>query len=222
MNSGPLICRILQPSEDVVPCPLASTLFSWKLLSLSPCVYVSLVLFSRSFTFLCISEVLTFQSVIAFGSSYLIVERPGGYTDVCHPSLCPVSSCAALLAPLSPGARHTPTSQHMRCCSTDLHVPLVSPFFSLIVSTDAFYLEFACLLCHLCLLLVPLVHFLSGLRICNSRTAVWFFLRISVFVDIKDLLSHFTVFSSNYLNMVFCVPLNIFVAPSKLSASSDI
>lgn len=135
-------------------------LFSWKLLSLSPCMCVSLALFSSSFTFLCISVVLMFLSVIAFGLSYLIVECPGSYTDVCHPSLAQGPHVALCSSPLSSGARRAPTSQHARCCPTGLHGPRVSPF-SLIAGTDAFYLGFACLLCHPCLLLVPLVYFSS-------------------------------------------------------------
>ena len=58
VDSGHLIHRIFRPSEYVVPCPPASTLFNWKLLSLSPymlspcisCAVFKIIYFSLFFS----------------------------------------------------------------------------------------------------------------------------------------------------------------------------
>ena len=85
--------------------PLFST-GSYSHCPLVCCPLVFLVLFSRSFVFLCLSVVSMFLGGIACGLSYLVDERPGGYTDVCRQSR--VSSRSALLPPSSSGARCVP------------------------------------------------------------------------------------------------------------------
>lgn len=108
--------------------PLFST-GSYSRCLLVCCPLVSLVLFSRSFVFLCLSVVSMFLGGIAFGLSYLVDERPGSYTDVCLQSR--VSSRSALLTPWSSGALATFRGSAYVLL---LHRPLQAPDFIVLLS----------------------------------------------------------------------------------------
>lgn len=118
---------------------------------------------------------------------------------------CPHVALCSRPGPLGLSLRSV--GQHTCCCSTGLCRLLISSFFSLIVRVGTFYFEFTCLFCHLISAVGSLWYiFHPGLCNFNSRAAIWFFLIISVSVDILYLLSHFTMFFFNYLNTGFLHP----------------
>lgn len=221
-RSGHLIHRIFRPSEHVVPCPLASTVFNWKLLSLSPCM--SSPCFSCAvFKILCFSMSFSGFDVSKCDCLWLILlgcERPRSYADVCRQagrvSTCPHVALCSPPRPLGLSLRSRGSAYVLLS-----HRPPQTP--DLVVPRSG-HQTITCLFCRLVSAVGSLwCVFRPGLCNFNSRTAIWFLLIISVFVDILYLLSHFTMFFFNYLNMVFCIPLNIFVTALKLlSAYSDI